>query len=226
MKKRLIIAVDGYSGCGKTTLAKDLAKKISYLFIDTGAMYRGVTLFALQNGMIENGQINAKKLIDSLPFIRLSFHKKTEHSDAHLYLNGDDVEEAIRMPEIAALVAQIAQIREVRHKLIAQQQEIGRQGAVVLDGRDIASAVFPNADLKLFITADIEVRTQRRWQELTNKGVQISPQEVCQNLIERDELDKNRAENPLIQVADAILIDTSTHTRQSQLDYVLNLLPN
>jgi len=225
MNNKIIIAIDGYSGCGKTTLSKDLAKATGFLYIDTGAMYRGVTLFAIENGLInKNNEIDVPRLVASLDVIELSFIHDPQQNIRRLMLNEQEVEEKIRSPEVSNLVAKVAQIKEVRQKLIAQQQKMSESIDVILDGRDIGSAVFPQADLKLFITADVSIRTQRRWNELKEKGVDISYQEVHDNLLERDEIDRNRTENPLVQVHDAIVIDTGKFTREGQLAYVLSLL--
>ncbi len=225
MNKNLTIAIDGFSGCGKSTLAKDLAKEMAYIFIDTGAMYRGVTLFALNNGFIsEDGSILKDDLISELNHIQIEFRKDNNSEKSHLYLNGIDVEEEIRTPRVASFVSKIATIKEVRTKLVNEQREMGKNGGVVMDGRDIGSVVFPDAELKLFVTANIEIRGERRLKELTSKGIQISIEEVINNLEERDLIDKTRSEGPLIQTHDAILVDTSNYTREGQLDFVKGII--
>lgn len=224
MNKRLTIAIDGYSACGKSTLAKDLAQTLGYVFIDSGAMYRGVTLYAMQQNMIEHDAVAVQELIASLNGIQLSFEKSEQTDKAHLFLNGKDVENAIRLPEVAGFVSKIATIKEVREKLVAEQQEMGNVGGVIMDGRDIGSVVFPNADLKLFVTADSTVRAQRRLKELTEKGVDTTLEEVLKNLEERDYMDRTRTESPLIQTPDAVLIDTTNFTRESQLAFVVDLI--
>lgn len=224
MNKRLTIAIDGYSACGKSTLAKDLAQTLGYVFIDSGAMYRGVTLYAMQQNMIENDAVAVQELIASLNGIQLSFEKSEQTDKAHLFLNGKDVENAIRLPEVAGFVSKIATIKEVREKLVAEQQEMGKVGGVIMDGRDIGSVVFPNADLKLFVTADSTVRAQRRLKELTEKGIDTTLEEVLKNLEERDYMDRTRTESPLIQTPDAVLIDTTNFTRESQLAFVVDLI--
>lgn len=224
MDKRLIIAIDGYSACGKSTLAKDLAKSLDYIFIDSGAMYRGVTLYALKNDLIENDLVLTERLVDSLTQINLEFKKNKATGKNHLFLNGTDVEDEIRLPEIAAQVSKVATIKEVREKLVSEQREMGKSGGVVMDGRDIGSVVFPNAELKLFVTAEPQIRAQRRLKEMREKGIETTLDEVLLNLLERDETDKTRKEGPLIQTEDAILIDTSDFTREGQLKYVLNLI--
>lgn len=224
MNKRLTIAIDGYSACGKSTLAKDLAQKLDYVFIDSGAMYRGVTLFAMQNNLIQNDIVDEKSLVNSLSSIQLSFQKAANADKADLFLNGKNVENEIRLPEVAGFVSKVATIKEVREKLVAEQQEMGKIGGVIMDGRDIGSVVFPNADIKFFVTADSIVRAQRRLKELTEKGIETTLEDVLKNLEERDEMDRTRKESPLIQTEDAILIDTTNFTRESQLTHVLNLI--
>lgn len=224
MDKRLIIAIDGYSACGKSTLAKDLATALDYVFIDSGAMYRGVTLFALNNNLVDGDRILVDELINSLSRINLEFRKDDRSGKKHLFLNGTDVEEAIRRPEVAALVSKVATIREVREKLVSEQREMANNGGVVMDGRDIGSVVFPNADLKLFVTADPHIRAQRRLKEMNEKGIKMTLEDVLSNLLERDETDRSRKESPLIQTEDALLIDTGNFTREGQLKYVLKLI--
>lgn len=224
MDKRLTIAIDGYSACGKSTLAKDLAEKLGYVFIDSGAMYRGVTLFALNSGLIEGEHIDTGQLRASLNQVNLTFVRNETTGKGHLYLNGKDVENLIRTPEVAALVSRVATIREVREKLVAEQREMGKSGGVIMDGRDIGSVVFPDADLKLFVTADPQIRAQRRLKEMTEKGIETTLEEVLKNLLERDEIDRTRKESPLIRTNDAILIDTGNYTREGQLNHVLHLI--
>lgn len=224
MNQQLTIAIDGYSGCGKSTIAKDLAKRLNYVFIDSGAMYRGVTLYALQNNLIESNEVHVAQLIQQLPSISLAFKITEQTEKQHLYLNGKDVEELIRRPEIAAMVSKVATIKEVRDKLVAEQRLLGKNGGVVMDGRDIGSVVFPNAELKFFVTADPTIRAKRRMAELTQNNIEVTLDEVLANLLERDEIDRNRAESPLIQTSDAILLDTSFHTRESQLKEALEHL--
>lgn len=223
-QKKLTIAIDGYSSCGKSTLAKALAEELDYIFIDTGAMYRGVTLYALKNGFIDEEGIAVDGLIDELSNIHLEFHLDTETKKPHLYLNHKNVEAEIRAHKISTHVSKIATIKQVREKLVSQQRLMGKQGGVVMDGRDVGSIIFPNAELKLFLTASIEIRTQRRFDELKSKGTEISFEEVQKNLTERDRIDSTRAEGPLIQTDDAIVIDNSNMTPEEQLAYVLKLV--
>lgn len=223
MTKQLIIAIDGYSACGKSTIAKDLATVLNYVFIDSGAMYRGVTLFAIRKGLIQNDTVQTEELIKLLDEINLIF-KKSKSGKDQLFLNNENVEEEIRQPEIAAQVSKIATIKEVREKLVHLQRKMGKGGGVVMDGRDIGSVVFPHADVKLFVTADATIRAKRRLKEMESKGIETTLNDVMQNLVERDEMDKSRKESPLIQTEDAILLDTTDFTREEQLKYVLEII--
>lgn len=219
--KPITIAIDGYSSCGKSTLAKALANKLSYTFIDSGAMYRGITLFALRSNLVDGNEILEKELVASLDNIHITFENVPDTDKKQLYLNGENVEQEIRNMEVAHYVSAIAAIKEVRTKLVSLQREMGKNGGVVMDGRDIGSVVFPNADLKFFVTASPEIRAQRRFLELSNQGKNVTLQEVANNLKKRDELDTNRAESPLIQVSDAIVLDNSNMTPEEQLRFAL-----
>ena len=225
IKKQITIAIDGYSACGKSTLAKDLAKKLSFIFIDSGAMYRGVALYCLQNNLFD-ADSNPKQveIIQALKNITLSFQLINDNNC--LLLNGKNVEELIRGTEVAAVVSKVARIKEVRIKLVMEQQKMGANGGIVMEGRDIGSVVFPKAELKLFITASQEIRAQRRFLELKSKGIEAKIETISSNLAERDLMDSSRKESPLIQVADAIVMDNSKLTREEQLDFVLNLVRN
>jgi cytidylate kinase len=223
-EKKITIAVDGYSSCGKSTLAKALAKSLGYVFIDSGAMYRGVTLYCMRMGLIEKGILNKEAIENALPEIELHFQYNPETDVSELVLNGENVEHQIRMPNVASNVSKIAALKKVRTKLVNEQRKIGAEGGIVMDGRDIGSVVFPDAELKLFITAKPEIRAQRRKDELKSKGVEISLDEVIANLLERDLIDSTREESPLIQVDDAIVIDTSDLSRQEQLEKALQLV--
>ena len=225
IKKQITIAIDGYSACGKSTLAKDLAKKLSFIFIDSGAMYRGVALYCLQNNLFDaDGTPKQVDIIQALKNITLSFQLINDNNC--LLLNGKNVEELIRGAEVAAVVSKVATIKEVRIKLVMEQQKMGANGGIVMEGRDIGSVVFPNAELKLFITASQEIRAQRRFLELKSKGIEAKINEISSNLAERDLMDSSRKESPLIQVAEAIMMDNSKLTREEQLDFVLNLVRN
>jgi cytidylate kinase len=225
IKKQITIAIDGYSACGKSTLAKDLAKKLSFIFIDSGAMYRGVALYCLQNNLFNaDGAPKQVEIIQALKNITLSFQLINDNNC--LLLNGKNVEELIRGTEVAAVVSKVATIKEVRIKLVMEQQKMGENGGIVMEGRDIGSVVFPKAEFKLFITASHEIRAQRRFLELKSKGIEAKINEISSNLAERDLMDSSRKESPLIQVADAIVMDNSKLTREEQLDFVLNLIRN
>ncbi len=221
---RINIAIDGYSSCGKSTLAKALAAKLGYNYVDSGAMYRAVTLYCLQNNIINNGVIDEPRLIGELSNIKVTFgyNELTKMSD--VYLNGTDVEKEIRMMDVANNVSAVSAIKEVRKVMIAMQRETGRNKGVVMDGRDVGTAVFPQAELKLFMTADVDVRTRRRLDELTSKGIYITKEEVLHNLSTRDYADSHRKENPLTKAKDAILFDNSDIDQQQQLEYVLKLM--
>ena len=221
--KKLTIAIDGFSSCGKSTLAKDLASQLNYIFIDSGAMYRAVTLYCLRNNWISGDQIQITEIINALSTISIEF-KIDDQGNKSIYLNGENCENEIRQGYVASSVSRIAEIKEVREKLVHEQQKMGEKGGIVMDGRDIGTVVFPQADLKLFVTASIEVRTQRRYLELTQKGIQMTLDEVKDNLVERDFIDSNRKESPLIQAKEAILLDNSKMTCEEQLQWVLDLV--
>jgi cytidylate kinase len=220
--KKLTIAIDGFSACGKSTLAKDLAKKLGYIFIDSGAMYRGVALYCLENKLIIEGEPLVGKIIENLNHVQLEF--KTIDQQSFLFLNNRNVSTEIRENAVANVVSKIATIKEVRRKLVSEQQKMGEKGGIIMDGRDIASVVFPNAELKLFVIADTTIRTKRRLDELKSKGIESTFEEVEKNLKERDYIDSTRAESPLIQVKDAIVLDNSNLNREEQLNWVLNLV--
>ncbi|RCL72811.1 MAG: (d)CMP kinase [Flavobacteriales bacterium] len=218
MKKKITIAIDGHSACGKSTLAKGLAKALNYRYVDSGAMYRGATLYALKNDCFVK-ELDEAKLLNILDNFQLDF--KIISGINTLFLNGENVENEIRQPHIAERVSKVARIKEVRQKMVAQQKTWGENGGIVMDGRDIGSVVFPDAELKLFVTASIEVRTQRRLDELKNNGVTQNFDEVEKNLSERDYLDSTRKESPLIQVEDAIVLDNSELSIEEQLDWAI-----
>ena len=219
MKKKITIAIDGHSACGKSTLAKGLASKLNYVFIDSGAMYRGAALFALRNGCL-NDDLDKTLLLSLLDQLDLSF--KNVSGTNCLFLGAENIEDEIRQPHVAAVVSKVATIKEVRVKLVAQQQEMGANGGIVMDGRDIGSVVFPNAELKLFVTASTAIRSERRFLELQEKGIKQDIEEVEKNLIERDYIDSTREESPLIQVEDAIVLDNSELSKEEQLEWALN----
>ena len=221
---KIIIAVDGHSSCGKSTLSKQLAQKLKYNYIDTGAMYRAVTLYALRNKLIHHQTVNQKKLIEKLPNIHITFqfNEATQKSDT--YLNGENVESEIRELEVSKNVSPVATIKTVREAMVEQQQAMGRDKGIVIDGRDIGTVVFPNAELKIFMTASPKVRAQRRYDELTSNGLAVSFDEVLHNIEERDHIDSNREESPLRKADEALVLDNSNLTREEQLEWVLNLV--
>lgn len=222
--KRITIAIDGHSSCGKSTMAKALSKALGYVFVDSGAMYRGVTLYCKQNGFIVDGVPNEFAILAHLDKISLSFEFNPERGASDLLLNGVNVEALIRTPEVAGDVSKIAALSFVRKKLVDEQRKMGENGGIVMDGRDIGSIVFPNAELKLFVTAAPEIRAQRRLLELQQNGIDTTFDEVLQNLTERDYLDSNRDDSPLIQTPDALVIDTSHLSREEQMQMALNLV--
>ena len=218
--KQIIIAIDGYSSTGKSTLAKTLAKLLSYKYIDTGAMYRVVALFALRNGFIESKEINKAGLVSKLGEIKIAFQINTA-GKSEATLNGLSVELEIRGMEVSSYVSKVSVIAEVRELLVAQQQEMGKSKGIVMDGRDIASVVFPDAELKLFMTASEAIRVQRRLDEMTSNGLDVTFAEVKENLAERDYIDTHRAIAPLIQTEDALVLDNSSFSKEQQLEWVL-----
>jgi cytidylate kinase len=223
-EKRITIAVDGYSSCGKSTIAKALAAKLNYSYVDTGAMYRAVTLFALNNGLIDGKHLDSQGLIEALDDIQIEFIYNPELHYAEILLNGENVEQFIRTMEVNDWVSQVSAVPEVRRQMVLIQQKLGKEKGVVMDGRDIGTTVFPDAELKLFMTADIQIRTQRRIDELINKKIAAGFDEVKTNLLQRDHDDINRSESPLRKADDAIIIDNSNLTREDQLQKALLLV--
>nr|WP_315133843.1 (d)CMP kinase [uncultured Flavobacterium sp.] len=224
MSKKITIAIDGFSSTGKSTLAKQLAKKLGYVYLDTGAMYRAVALFAMQNGYISLNFFDKETLINSLPFIKLEFKFNPDLGFAEMYLNETNVETEIRTIEVSNFVSKVAEISEVRAKLVEQQQEMGKNKGIVMDGRDIGTVVFPDAELKIFMTAGADTRAQRRFDELQEKGDSVTYEEVLKNVEERDYIDTHREDSPLVMADDAIEIDNSYLTKQEQFDAVLELV--
>lgn len=220
MSKSINIAVDGYSSTGKSTLAKDLAAALGYRYIDSGAMYRGVTLYALKNGLIKNGRI-AENLPDFLEDMQLEFIFNRERGASDLFLNGEDVEDEIRELEVAKYVSDVAAISAVRKYLVKSQQKMAANKEVVMDGRDIGTVVMPDAELKIFVTARQAVRTARRHGELLRRGKDVTKQEVEVNLMQRDLIDSTREDSPLTQATDARLLDNSELTLKEQLEVAL-----
>lgn len=218
---KITIAIDGHSSTGKSTAARELAKRLSYVYVDTGAMYRAVSYFALQNRCIQEGSLDAVALTEQLKEIQISFRFNAETQNADVYLNGVNIEKEIRTLEVSNVVSKVAEISAVREKLVEQQQAMGQEKGIVMDGRDIGSVVFPDAELKVFMTAAPEIRAQRRYDELVERGDNISYDEVFKNVLQRDHIDSNRADSPLIQTEDALLLDTSKMTREEQLNQLV-----
>ena len=225
LMKQITIAIDGYSSCGKSTLAKALAAKLGYTYVDSGAMYRAATLFFIRNKWIsKSGKIKEKEILESLPLINLSFQYNKYLRCSETYLNDENVEKEIRQMDVSSYVSKISTLKPVREKMIHIQKEMGKNKGVVMEGRDIGTAVFPDAELKFFMTADIEVRIQRRYDEWISRGNRVSRKEVRENLQKRDYSDTHRKENPLVQANDAIVLDNSDLDKQQQLDYVITII--
>jgi cytidylate kinase len=224
LDKKITIAIDGFSSTGKSTLAKQLANHLGYVYVDTGAMYRAVTFFAMQNGYINADSFDKETLINSLPSIKLQFKFNPDLGFAEMYLNDVNVEKEIRTIEVSNFVSKVAEISEVRAKLVEQQKEMGKNKAIVMDGRDIGTVVFPDAELKIFMTAGADTRAQRRFDELEEKGDSVTYEEVLKNVEERDYIDTHRKDSPLVMADNAIEIDNSYLTREEQFKVVLDLV--
>ena len=220
-QNKIIIAIDGYSSCGKSTFAKAIAARLGYIFIDTGAMYRAVTLYALEHGAIRSGIVDEDEVVRLLKEIQITFRFNPERGASDIYVNGDRVEGKIRTIEVSNCVSAVSAIAEVRAMLVKMQQEMGRRKGVVMDGRDIGTVVFPDAELKIFMTADPKVRAQRRYDELTAKGDKVSLEEIEQNVRDRDYQDMHSAISPLRQAEDAIVLDNSQMTVEEQMTWVM-----
>lgn len=224
MTKNIIIAVDGFSSTGKSTIAKQLAKELGYVYVDTGAMYRAVTLYAIQQNYISEDKFNPEKLIADLDAITLSFKFNIEAGFAEMYLNGKNVEKDIRTIEVSKLVSPVATVSEVRRKLVAEQQAMGKDRGIVMDGRDIGTVVFPDAELKLFMTASPSKRATRRYKELLDRGDKVKFDEVLQNVVERDRIDSTRKDSPLLRAKDAVEFDNSDMGLKEQFERIMGLV--
>ena len=224
MSKKITIAIDGYSSTGKSTIAKQLATKLGYVYVDSGAMYRAMTLFSMQNGYISTSHFCIEDLIDNLDNASLEFIYNESLGFAEMYLNGVNVEKLIRSLEVSNLVSKVSAIPEVRRKLVAIQKEIGKNKAVVMDGRDIGTVVFTDAELKIFMTSSAETRAQRRFDELIQKGEKVSYKEVYTNVVERDRVDTTRKDSPLVKAESAIEIDNSELSKEKQFEIILKLV--
>ena len=221
--KKITIAIDGHSSCGKSTMAKDLARELGYTYIDTGAMYRAVTLFAMRKGLFaEDGTIDTETLQGLMG--EVSIAQKNIEGKTITFLNGEDVEKEIRSLEVSSHVSPIAALPFVREKMVEQQREMGHEGGIVMDGRDIGTVVFPNAELKIFVTASAEVRAQRRYKELIEKGMPASYEDILRNVTERDYMDSHRAVSPLRPADDAVILDNSNLTIAEQKQWLLDLV--
>lgn len=224
--KKITIAIDGFSSTGKSTLAKQIAKKLGYAYVDTGAMYRAVTLYAMQNGFIDEMELYKEELVKNLANIHLRFQFNPDLGFAEMYLNDVNVEKQIRSLEVSNFVSQVAEVSEVRAMLVKQQQAMGVAKGVVMDGRDIGTVVFPDAELKIFMNARPDVRAQRRFDELTDKGQLVAYDRVLENVLQRDYIDTHREDSPLVKADDAIEIDNSELSREEQFKKVLELVNN
>jgi len=218
----LIIAIDGYSSCGKSTVAKDVARELGYLYIDSGAMYRAVTLYCLRNNLIRNGSVDVRGLEDHIDRIQIRFLPNRLTGKNDTCLNGENVEDEIRTPAVADMVSPVSVIGFVREAMVRLQREMGQKKGIVMDGRDIGTVVFPEAELKIFMTASPEIRAQRRYDELRAKGLNVSMEEIIKNITDRDHIDSTRKISPLRQAEDALVLDNSHLTREEQLAWVLD----
>lgn len=217
--KRIIIAIDGHSSCGKSTFAKAIAARLGYIFIDTGAMYRAVTLYALEHGAINSGIVDESQVVSMLGDIEIDFRFNPERGASDIYVNGDLVEGKIRSIEVSNCVSAVSSIAEVRAMLVAMQQQMGQRRGVVMDGRDIGTVVFPEAELKIYMTADPMVRAERRFMELTAKGDKVTIEEIYENVVSRDKADMTRAISPLRKADDAIVLDNSHMSVEQQMEW-------
>lgn len=220
--KKLIIAIDGHSSCGKSTVARQIAQELNYIFIDSGAMYRAVALYCLRNQIIVEGVVDLPKLLADLENIKVYFKSNPLTGQNDIWLNEENVEEEIRLLQVSQNVSPIAAVAEVRRLLVSLQHEMGKSKGIVMDGRDIGTVVFPNADLKIFMTADPKVRAQRRYDELMAKGEEVSFEEIMTNIVERDRYDETREVSPLRKADDAIVLDNSLMTREEQLVWIFD----
>ena len=219
--KKIIIAIDGYSSCGKSTVAKELAARLHYLYLDSGSMYRAVTLYSLRNQLISNGFLDELSLVRNLDQISISFRYNPETLGNDTFLNGENIENEIRELPVSQNVSRVAAIKEVREFLVSSQREIGKEKGIVMDGRDIGTVVFPLAELKIFMTASAQIRAKRRYDELTAKGIPVDFEEIKTNIINRDHLDETREISPLRKAQDAFVLDNSYLTREEQLLWAL-----
>ena len=222
--RRITIAIDGYSSTGKSTIAKQIAKELGYVYVDSGAMYRAVTLYALRSNYIKDKQLDVDDLISDLNNINLNFIFNKNLGYAEMYLNGVNVEREIRTMEVSENVSRVSETPEIRRRLVCEQQKMKKQGGIVMDGRDIGTVVFPKAELKLFMTASTEIRVERRFQELIEQGQNVTYDDVLKNVEERDYIDSHRNDSPLSRAKDAIIFDNSTLTLEQQYDKIMDMV--
>ncbi|MBN1952099.1 MAG: (d)CMP kinase [Bacteroidales bacterium] len=222
LTEKIIVAVDGYSSCGKSSYAKLIARELDYIYLDSGAMYRTIALFALRNQLIKEFRIDTYTLINNLPKIDISF--RNLEGENHTFMNGEDIEQEIRGVEVSSIVSEISKIPEIRTHLVDLQQQMGFNKGIVMDGRDIGTVVFPDAEIKIFMKANTEIRAKRRFDELAQKGIPASIDEIRKNINERDYLDMNRKVSPLVQAEDAIVLDNSTMSFGEQMQWFMELL--
>lgn len=224
LKQNIIIAIDGYSSCGKSTFAKNIAKELDYLYIDSGAMYRAVTLYGIKNNLVKQGEVDSQGLIAALDDMVITFKKNELTGLSEICLNGIIVEKEIRSLEVSENVSPVSIISEVRRKMVALQREMAKNKGVVMDGRDIGTVVFPDAEIKIFMTADVHIRAERRFKELIEKNIPANFQEVEKNIRTRDYIDENREDSPLRKADDAILLDNSSMTPEEQMLWFRKLI--
>ena len=224
MEKRLTIAIDGYSSCGKSTFARAIAEELDYIYIDSGAMYRAVTLYCLRKGYAGRGEIRLNDILADIGEIDICFVYNSDIGEYETYLNNENVEREIRGIEVSSHVSRISQIPEVREKMVELQRQIGVFKGIVMDGRDIGTVVFPDADLKIFMTASVDIRAKRRYDELKGKNIHVDPEEIRKNIIARDIADENRDISPLRKAEDAIVLDNSRMTVEEQMEWVMKII--
>jgi CMP/dCMP kinase len=224
MDKKIIIAIDGYSSCGKSTFARSIAKELKYIYIDSGAMYRAVTLYCIRNGLITVNFTKVESIISDLVNIHVTFVYNSDREEYETHLNSENVEDEIRGIEVSSFVSRISQIQEVRARMVELQRQIGVFKGIVMDGRDIGTVVFPDAEIKIFMTASVDIRAKRRFDELKSKGVNVDFEEIKRNIIARDIADENRDISPLRRADDAIILDNSRMTVYQQMDWVKEII--
>lgn len=224
MKKDIIIAIDGYSSCGKSTYARAIANELNYTYLDSGAMYRAVSLYCIEKGLVHDNEIDTEKLKKELINIHIEFRKNKKTGLNETWLNGQMVEDKIRGIDVSQIVSKVSKIKEVRERLVEIQRHLGRKKGIVMEGRDIGSVVFPDAEIKIFMVADTNIRAERRYRELKEKGIDVSMEEIRKNIEERDHLDLTRKESPLIKASDAIVLDNSNMTVEAQTLWLMNMI--